>query len=106
MLTNKNFLLSLVAFFVFGAISIASPADAAIGFVQPGVSSDTPGLISGLWHGLVAPYAVILGLFQNIGMYAYPNTGFTYDVGFLIGIAGSLPGGWILAIISFLMLIL
>ncbi|HLC48909.1 MAG TPA: hypothetical protein VJI96_00800 [Candidatus Andersenbacteria bacterium] len=81
---NKTFLLPVIALFVFGALYMASPAYAAIGFVPRGVPTDTPGLISGLWHGLVAPYALILSLFQNVTIYAYPNAGFIYDLGFLL----------------------
>lgn len=90
-----------------GTLTGSTPADAAFGFVEKGVSVDTPGIISGLWHGLVAPYALILGIFNtSIGMYAHPNAGWVYDVGFLIGAGGSLPIGWILAIISLVLLVL
>lgn len=83
-----------------------TPAHAEMGFVQPGVSAETPGLISGLWHGLVAPYALILGLFTEVDIYAHPNAGFAYDAGFLLGVGGSLPIGWILAIISLVLLVI
>jgi hypothetical protein len=93
----------LVTLFAFQAMP---SAHAAIGFVERGVVADTPGLLSGLWHGMVAPYALVVGLFNPIvGMYAHPNAGLAYDFGFLVGVAGSLPGGWVLAIISLLLLI-
>lgn len=102
---NKLLSFSVIALVICAGLFASSPAHAAIGFVQPGVSVDTPGLISGLWHGLVAPYALILSLFTDVGMYAHPNAGFAYDIGFLLGVGCSLPAGWILAIISLVMLV-
>ncbi len=103
---KKLFPLFIVALLLVGTVAIPSHVDAAFGFVQRGVSVDTPGILSGLWHGMVAPYALILGLFTNIGIYAYPNDGWAYDAGFLLGTACSLPIGWILAIISLVLLII
>lgn len=103
---NKLFSASLVIFIMVAGLTMSSPAHAAIGFVERGAASDTPGLVSGLWHGMVAPYAVVLGLFINVGMYQTPNLGFLYDAGFLLGVAISLPVGWILAIISLVLLLL
>jgi len=37
---------------------------------------------------------------MDIRMYAVPNSGWFYDLGFLIGVALSLPIGWICAIIA------
>lgn len=63
---------------------------------------DSPGFFSGIWHGLLAPYFLIARWFiDDVTMYAVPNSGWFYDFGFLIGIAGSLPIGWLFAIISF-----
>jgi hypothetical protein len=59
-----------------------------------------PGVLWGLWHGLLAPWAVILGIVLDIKMYAVPNTGWWYDAAFLIGVVLSLPIGWIAAIIA------
>jgi hypothetical protein len=33
-------------------------------------------------------------------MYAMPNSGWWYDAGFLLGITGSIPFGWIAALIA------
>jgi len=60
-----------------------------------------PGFFSGIWHGLLAPYSLIACWFMDDGvMYAVPNTGWFYDAGFLVGVAGSIPIGWAVAIIS------
>jgi len=81
---------------------------AACGFVgtEPISSWDPPGFFSGVWHGLLAPWTLILRLFLEIKMYAVPNTGWFYDLGFLIGIVFSIPVGWIAAIIALIVHIL
>lgn len=62
---------------------------------------DKASFFSGIWHGLLAPYSLIARwIFSDVIMYATPNTGWFYDAGFLLGVAGSLPIGWIAAIIS------
>ena len=75
---------------------------AGCGFAATGYSAyDPPGFFLGLWHGLLAPWPLILRLFLDIKMYAFPNTGWSYDLGFLSGVVFSIPVGWIAAIIAF-----
>ena len=74
---------------------------AGCGFATTGYSAnDLPGFFLGVWHGLLAPWTLILRLFLDIKMYAFPNSGWLYDFGFLIGILGSIHIGWIAAIIA------
>jgi hypothetical protein len=74
---------------------------AGCGFATTGFSAnETPGFFLGVWHGLLAPWTLILRLFLDIKMYAFPNSGWFYDLGFLIGIVFSIPAGWIAAIIA------
>ena len=61
---------------------------------------DPPGFVMGIWHGLLAPYTLVLRLFMDIKMYAVPNSGWLYDCGFLVGILFSLPMGWMAAIVA------
>jgi hypothetical protein len=52
-------------------------------------SSSEYGFFSGIWHGLIIIFSLIgkvLGF--DIGIYADNNTGFTYWLGFIIGIGG------------------
>ena len=80
---------------------------AGCGFATSGYSpQNLPGFLDGVWHGLLAPWTLILRLFMDIRMYAFPNSGWFYDFGFLIGVAGSLPIGWIAAIIATLVHVL
>jgi len=51
----------------------------------PSVGVTSPGFFKGLWHGLIAPFALILSIFSDIRIYAFPNNGFWYDLGFVIG---------------------
>lgn len=62
--------------------------------------NDVPGFFMGIWHGLVAPYTLVVRWFIDIQMYALPNSGFGYDLGFLLGIIGSIPVGWLATLIS------
>jgi len=64
------------------------------------LTGKTPDFLMGIWHGLVAPYTLIIRWFIHIKMYAIVNTGWTYDAGFLIGLIFSIPVGWLAAIVS------
>lgn len=44
-----------------------------------------PGLWSGLVHGLVALPALLASLVLDVRIYAFPNSGFWYDLGFCGG---------------------
>ena len=71
------------------------------GFATIGHSPyDPPGFFMGIWHGLLAPWSLIARLFFDIETYAFPNSGWFYDLGFLIGVWFSLPVGWIAALIA------
>ena len=74
---------------------------AGCGFATTGGSaSETSGFFSGVWHGLLAPWSLILRAFMDIKMYEFPNSGWPYDFGFLLGIVFSIPVGWIAVIIA------
>ena len=45
------------------------------------------GFWSGILHGLVAPFALVGQLFTNVRVYAFPNSGGWYDLGFILGIS-------------------
>jgi len=54
---------------------------------------DAPGFWHGLLHGVLAPFALIASLFTDVRIYAVPNSGWWYDLGFFIGIAGASGSG-------------
>jgi hypothetical protein len=54
---------------------------------QPPGQTGAPAFLAGLWHGVIAPIAFVISLFDNdVRMYAFPNAGRWYDFGFLLGI--------------------
>jgi hypothetical protein len=58
-----------------------------------GYISSESGFFSGIWHGIIIIFSLIGKLFgANIGIYSEHNTGFTYWLGFIIGI-GAFGGG-------------
>ena len=45
------------------------------------------GFWQGLWHGLIAPFALVIGLFkEGVGIYETHNNGRAYNFGFVIGL--------------------
>ncbi|MCP5412732.1 MAG: hypothetical protein H6924_11525 [Alphaproteobacteria bacterium] len=57
---------------------------------QPAAQPDAPGFLAGLLHGLIALVSLAASLFWDVRMYAFPNAGFSYDLGFAIGFVFSL----------------
>jgi hypothetical protein len=55
---------------------------------------DPPGFFSGLFHGFIILilFSLLGSIFMDIRIYAFPNSGFFYDLGFLIGAAGFFGG--------------
>ena len=45
-----------------------------------------PGFFSGLIHGFLIILSLIGSIFMDIRIYAFPNSGFLYDHGYLIGV--------------------
>ena len=57
------------------------------------VFRDHPGFFSGLLHGFLMLFSLIGSLFTDVRIYAVPNAGFLYDLGFVIGASSFLGGG-------------
>jgi len=50
-------------------------------------SVEKAGFFSGIWHGWIAPFSLIIGLFnKSIRVYETFNTGWWYDFGFYIAV--------------------
>ncbi len=58
--------------------------------IEPCVTpSEADGFLMGLLHGFIAPITFIVSFFVNdVVMYAVNNSGWLYDLGFLLGIGG------------------
>lgn len=69
-------------------------AAALSGCVPGNNSADNPaGLLSGIWHGWIAPITLVLSIFNdNIGIYETYNNGFFYDLGFYMAIISGFGG--------------
>jgi len=52
----------------------------------PAPGSDLPGFFLGLVQGYISLFSLIASLFFDVRIYAYPNSGWWYDLGFVIGI--------------------
>lgn len=82
-------------------VAASSLALVSCGFATAGYGGyDLPGFLLGVWHGLLAPWSLIARLFLDVKMYAFPNAGWIYDLGFLIGVLFSMPFGWFCALIA------
>ncbi len=57
-------------------------------------TGDNPsGFFSGIWHGWIAPFSLIAGIFKkNIRVYESINTGWWYDLGFYIAVISGFGG--------------
>nr|WP_321407152.1 hypothetical protein [uncultured Carboxylicivirga sp.] len=57
-------------------------------------SPDSPaGFFTGIWHGWIAPFSLIMGLFNSsITIYESFNTGWWYDFGFYMAIIAGFGG--------------
>lgn len=52
------------------------------------------GFWGGLWHGMIAPFALIVHLFDSgVAVYSHNNNGGWYDFGFLIGVGAFTASG-------------
>src|SRR5689334_19846552 len=57
---------------------------------QPAAQPHVLGFIAGFFHGLVAIVALVGSLYFRIRIYAFPNSGFWYDAGFVSGFSVSI----------------
>lgn len=52
-----------------------------------GAVDNPPGFFSGLLHGFIILFSFIGSLFTDYEVYALPNSGGWYDLGFLLGVS-------------------
>lgn len=83
--------LQLVLTALILAIIFTSCAEAQ--HVETCITGHTYGFWGGLWHGIIAPFTFVIGLFNHhVAVWAVNNNGNWYTFGFLLGI-GSLGFG-------------
>jgi hypothetical protein len=62
----------------------AAGPNAAVGTAAE--SGDVAGFFRGLWHGIIAPIAFVVSLFNDgVNVYEVHNNGNLYNLGFVIG---------------------
>jgi len=53
------------------------------------------GFWAGIWHGLIIIISFVISLFtKEVGLYEMSNTGWPYNLGFLIGLCFSFLAPW------------
>lgn len=92
MFTNRRYLaLGLILVLVLVFLSCAPGNDRWDQKISPGHKA---GFWVGIWHGLIIIITFIVSLFTNeVGLYEVSNTGWPYNLGFLIGLFCSIGGG-------------
>lgn len=85
-LNNKRFFVFLICIFV--SLLISSCA-----YQPEPMAYDPPGFFSGVLHGFLIFFSFIGSIFTDIRIYAFPNSGGWYDLGYLLGATMFLGGG-------------
>ena len=77
----KKYRITLVALIALFVLTGCVPTKLAVADAQPA------GFFSGLWHGWIAPFSLIMSFFKSeVSIYQRFNTGFSYDLGFYMAI--------------------
>ncbi len=85
-----GWMMRLFLVLVVTAIALAGCAAQPFGYA----GDPLPGFWWGALHGLIAPFSLIGSFFDpSVRIYATPNTGWWYDLGFVIGVGALFGGG-------------
>lgn len=58
-----------------------------------GTGAESPGFLTGVWHGIIIFFTFVISLFNdNVTVYEVANDGNWYDFGFFLGLMISLGG--------------
>jgi len=71
-----------LAVLLFVAFAVAACAHQP----PPSGGPPLPGFLLGLFHGYISFFSLIASLFFRVRIYEFPNAGFFYDLGFVIGV--------------------
>lgn len=86
---NRRYIaFGLICIFLLIALSCA-PGNERWGFAHKA------GFWAGLWHGFILIITFIISLFtKDVGIYELNNSGWSYNLGFLIGLCFSIGAPW------------
>jgi hypothetical protein len=71
---------------VAAVLVLASVLAACAHQPPPTGGAPLPGFLLGLIHGYISLFSLIGSLFFQVRIYEYPNNGFFYDFGFIVGV--------------------
>lgn len=87
---NKNYVLLIILILALVFVSCAPGNDKWNQEVNPG---NKAGFWAGVWHGAIIIVTFIISLFtDDVGLYEVSNTGWPYNLGFIIGLNISIGG--------------
>jgi hypothetical protein len=90
MLKNKKYLLLLLVILALVFMSCAPGNERWNQEINPGKKA---GFWIGIWHGAIIIVTFIVSLFtHNVGIYEINNTGWPYNLGFIVGLNISIGG--------------
>jgi hypothetical protein len=78
---------------IVGALCASAALLSACATQPPAQSVDPPGFWAGLLHGFTILFSLIGSLFTEHRIYAFPNSGGWYDIGYFVGASAFLGGG-------------
>jgi hypothetical protein len=58
----------------------------------PSDAPGAPGFFMGLLHGFIALFSFVASWFTDVRIYAVPNSGVWYDLGYLLGVSAFFGG--------------
>lgn len=92
MLKHKKYLVVALVLIVILASLSCAPGNYRW---NPGLEGSKPaGFWAGLWHGIIVIITFIISLFnRNVGIYEAYNYGWSYNLGFVLGLCISVGGG-------------
>ncbi len=77
---------------VLAVVLLVAVALAACAHQPTTAAPGAPGFLAGLLHGFLILFSLIGSLFTPVRIYAFPNSGIFYDVGYVLGAAAFLGG--------------
>ncbi len=87
---KKGYLLLFIVILALFFISCAPGNEKWNTEINPGAKA---GFLYGVWHGTIIIITFIISLFTNeVGLYEINNTGWPYNLGFIIGLNISIGG--------------
>ncbi|MEO0093799.1 MAG: hypothetical protein ABIK67_06050 [candidate division WOR-3 bacterium] len=93
MLNQRNNL--LIIFLLFCAFVFLTCAPGNVRWNQEINPGHKAGFWAGIWHGMIIIITFIISLFnKRVGIYEINNTGWPYNLGFLLGLCFSFLAPW------------